>query len=138
MTIVEAYQRVWQLRWRFLTTHVALSLFAAAILTPLAGAVVRLTVGFCGASALANQDIARFAFSPIGLACAIVAASVLMVAAVLETAVLMWTHMDDRAGMRANVLHGFAPVVGRWPSYWWLVRAGIRWRARAHAKSSPR
>lgn len=116
MTILGAYQRVWHLRWRFLTTHVALSLFAAAILTPLAGAMVRLAIGFSGAPALADQDIARFLLSPAGLACAIVVASVLIVAGVLETAVLMWIHMADRQGARSGVLRGLAPVVRRLPA----------------------
>jgi glycerophosphoryl diester phosphodiesterase len=116
MTVPRAYQRVWQLRWRFLTTHAALTLFAAAILSPLLGAMVRLAIGFSGAPALADQDIARFLLSPTGLACAIVVASVLIVAAVLETAVLMWIHMADRHDARANVLGGLAPIIRRLPA----------------------
>lgn len=116
MTILEAYQRVWQLRWRFLTTHVALSLFTAAILSPLVGGMVRLAIGFSGSPALADQDIARFLLSPTGLACLIVVASALIVAAVLETAVLMWIHMADCRHARAGVLRGMAPVVRRLPA----------------------
>ncbi len=116
MTLLQAYRRVWRLRWRFLTTHAALTVFAAAIVSPLLGAMVRFVIGFSGAPALADQDIARFVLSPTGLACAIFVASVLIVAGVLETAVLMWIHMTDRHGGRAGVLRGLAPVIRRLPA----------------------
>ena len=115
MTILQAYRRVWQLRWHFLTTHVAITLAATAIVSPLVAAMVRLAVGLSGAPALADQDIARFLLSPAGLACAIVVASVLIVVAVFETAVLMRIHMADRNGAKTGFLRGLAAVVRRLP-----------------------
>lgn len=115
MNVLQAYRRVWRLRWRFLTTHVAMTLIAAAILSPLIAAMTRFAVGLSGAPALADQDIARFLLSPAGLACAIVLASVLIVVVVLETAVLMRIHMADRQGARGGVLRGLAAVIRRLP-----------------------
>jgi glycerophosphoryl diester phosphodiesterase len=115
MTILQAYQRVWRLRWHFLTAHVAMTLIAAAIVSPLVAAMVRLAVDLSGAPALADQDIARFLLSPAGLAGAIVVASALIVVAVLETAVLMRIHMTDRHGARTGFLRGLAAVVRRLP-----------------------
>ncbi len=114
-TILHCFRRTWLLRWPFLTTHVALTLLATAIIFPIVAVFVRLAISLSGEPALADQDIARFLLSPVGLVCLIVILSVLITIGVLEISVMMSIDMAERRGARLGFPTALTFVLRRLP-----------------------
>ncbi len=76
-------------RWLpFLTVHLFIRLVIAAILVPLIGALLALSLSFGDQAAMTDQDIARFLLTPAGLLAGIAVVSLLVIAAVLDVAVM--------------------------------------------------
>jgi glycerophosphoryl diester phosphodiesterase len=112
-TILNCFRRTWTLRGRFLGAHIALTLLAAAIISPTAAIVLRFAIGLSGEPALADQDIARFLVSPVGLAGFVAVGSVLITIGVLEISVMMSIDLADRRGTRLGLWAGLAFVLRR-------------------------
>ncbi len=112
-TILRCFRRTWVLRRRFLGAHIALTLLAAAIISPTVAVFLRAAIRLSGEPALADQDIARFLVSPVGLACFVAVVSVLITIAVLETSVMMSIDMADRRGARLGIWAGLMFVLRR-------------------------
>ncbi|MEM9394885.1 MAG: glycerophosphodiester phosphodiesterase family protein [Pseudomonadota bacterium] len=70
------------------TVHVFIRLMISALLVPVIAALLALSLSASGQSALTDQDIARFLFSPAGALAGISIISLLIVAAVLDLAVM--------------------------------------------------
>jgi glycerophosphoryl diester phosphodiesterase len=115
-TILQCFRRTWLLRWPFLTTHVALTLLATAIIFPIVAVFVHLAIRLSGEPALADQDIARFLLSPVGLACLVAVLSVLITIGVLEISVMMSINMAERQGARLGFPTALTFVLRRLPS----------------------
>jgi glycerophosphoryl diester phosphodiesterase len=107
------YRRAWRLRGPFLAGHAAMALLAAAIVTPMGAALIRFAVALSGEPALADQDIAFFLLSPVGLLCLIAVSSVLITATVLETALMMSIDLAARQGGRLRLVDGLWHVLAR-------------------------
>lgn len=103
--------------------HIALTLLAAAIISPTVAGFLHGAIRLSGEPALADQDIARFVASPVGLACLAAIVSVLITVAVLETSVMMSIDMADRRGARLGIWTGLAFVLRRLPAI--LAFAGL-------------
>jgi glycerophosphoryl diester phosphodiesterase len=101
------------LRGRFLGAHLALTLLAAAIISPTVAVFLRAAIRLSGEPALADQDIARFLVSPVGLVCLVAVVSVLITAGVLEISVMMSIDMADRRGARLGFWAGLVFVLRR-------------------------
>ncbi|MEP3300201.1 MAG: glycerophosphodiester phosphodiesterase family protein [Pseudoruegeria sp.] len=111
--VVGAFARAWQLKWRLLVSHVALSLLAVAIISPVTALILRTAIGLSGNPALADQDIAYFLLSPVGLICLLVGTSILITAGVLDTSFLMSIHVADRLHGLGSFRSGLASVLPR-------------------------
>jgi glycerophosphoryl diester phosphodiesterase len=72
-----------------LAVHVAYTLLGLAILTPLVGLVVRTLLGLGGNAAVADQDIAWFLLSPLGMASLVLVAGLLIAIVAVEQAAMM-------------------------------------------------
>jgi glycerophosphoryl diester phosphodiesterase len=68
--------------------HLAVRLLVAAAIVPAAGALFALALAASGQSAVTDQAIARFLLIPAGAAAALALGSLLLVAAVLDVAVM--------------------------------------------------
>jgi glycerophosphoryl diester phosphodiesterase len=112
-TVLHCFRRTWVLRRRFLGAHIALTLLAAAIISPTVAVFLRAAIGLSGEPALADQDIARFLVSPVGLVCLVAVVSVLITTGVLETSVMMSIDMADRRGTKLGFWAGLAFVLRR-------------------------
>lgn len=119
--VLGAFSRAWQLKWRLLISHVALALLAVAIISPLTALILRTAIGFSGNPALADQDIAYFLLSPVGLLCLLVTASVLTTAGVLDTSFLMSIHKVDKRYGFGSFRTGLASVLPRLPMVFLLA-----------------
>ena len=72
-----------------LAVHVAYSVLALAVLTPLTGLLVRFLLGLSGNAAVADQDIAWFLLSPLGMASLVLVAGLIVAILVVEQAAMM-------------------------------------------------
>jgi len=72
-----------------LAVHVAYTLLGLALLTPLTGLLVRFLLGLGGSAAVADQDIAWFLLSPLGMASLVLVAGVIVAIVVVGQAAMM-------------------------------------------------
>ena len=76
-------------RWiPLLTVHFYVKLITAALLVPLIGILLGITLSFSNQSALTDQDIARFLLTPAGALGALVVLSFVIASAVVDVAVM--------------------------------------------------
>ncbi|MEN8174412.1 MAG: glycerophosphodiester phosphodiesterase [Pseudomonadota bacterium] len=95
--------------WRpLLTIHLVYAALGFVLLVPLTGVLVRFLIGLSGHTALADQDIAWFLVSPLGVVSLVVVAAVLIAIAALESASLMATGAGLMAGRRNPTLEALA------------------------------
>jgi len=100
-----------------LAAHVAYTLLAIAILTPLTGILVRILLGVGGNVAVADQDIAWFLLSPLGMVSLVLVAGLIVAIIVVEQSAMMGIaavaddgHRPDWAGA-LKFAFSRAPVV---------------------------
>ena len=89
--VVLSYLRSLRFLAPFLLTHVVFRLLSVALLMPLVGWMLALTLRFSEQTALTDQDIARFLLTPVGALGARLVLSVLGGAMVLDLAVMTAT-----------------------------------------------
>lgn len=87
-TVLRAHCRAIGRVWFLAALHLGVRLVVAALMLPLAGLALGLALRWSGDAALTDQDIARFLLSPAGALGALAAAGVLIVAAVLDLALM--------------------------------------------------
>jgi glycerophosphoryl diester phosphodiesterase len=87
---------------RLLTTDLIYKLVAFVVLSPLAGAALRLFMATRGSSVLADQDIVLFILTPIGAAALLVIGSVSVAIVALEQACLMAIGFGEIRGFRVR------------------------------------
>lgn len=91
------------LHQRLVFAHVVFTLFAAAVISPVLGAVFQMAIGLAGEPALADMDIARAMLSPIGVTGVLLALSLLVAVGVLEVSVMMAIDLADRKSKARSV-----------------------------------
>lgn len=98
---------------RFLSIHVAVSVLVFTILTPLATALLRLSVSLSGKAALSDQDILFFFLSPAGFLALLLLGSVFSIIIFLEHAALLVVARSVQAGRAATVKEVLLFLAGR-------------------------
>ena len=120
MSDLRAVRDGWQEAWRFrgplIAAHLANRLLLAAIVVPVAAAILRLGIGLSDQSALTDQDIAQLLLSPIGIACAVVVASVVILGAVLNVAMMTAVIHSGQESALPGLRAGLGRVVARAPA----------------------
>ncbi len=86
--VLASFGTAWRFRWPFLVAHLLIRLFVLAIITPLVSLVLSLAIATRGQTALTDQDIAYFLFTPPGLVAALFIFCLLMAGAVLDIALM--------------------------------------------------
>jgi glycerophosphoryl diester phosphodiesterase len=85
---VSSYREALRLWLPFLTVHLFIRLVTTAILVPVVGLLLAATLAFSDQTAVTDQDIARFLLTPAGAAGGLAVVSLMIVAAVLDVAVM--------------------------------------------------
>jgi glycerophosphoryl diester phosphodiesterase len=106
-----------------LALHVAATTAAAAVITPIVGIAARLAAGLSGAPAIADQDIARLAFSPIGFLALLAVAAIVITANVVGLSAMIALDADDRRGIPPSVWRAARRTASRTPAI--LALAGV-------------
>jgi glycerophosphoryl diester phosphodiesterase len=85
---LNSYREALRLWLPFLAVHLFIRLVTTAALVPVIGLLLAVSLSFSEQSALTDQDIARFLLTPAGAIGALAVISLLIVAAVLDVAVM--------------------------------------------------
>jgi glycerophosphoryl diester phosphodiesterase len=112
----DGWQEAWRFRGPLIAAHLANRLLLAAIVVPVAAAILRLGIGLSDQSALTDQDIAQLLLSPIGIACAVVVASVVILGAVLNVAMMTAVIHSGQESALPGLRAGLGRVVARAPA----------------------
>jgi glycerophosphoryl diester phosphodiesterase len=99
----------------FTAAHLVLRLVASAVMIPLAGLALTLALSRSGQSALTDQDIALFLLTPAGFAGMLALFSLLIVAAVLDLAVMTNALVTGERTARGTLVSGIRLLVARLP-----------------------
>jgi glycerophosphoryl diester phosphodiesterase len=119
----ESFHLAWKLRWPLLLSHLLCSMLVLAVMTPLVSLTIRGAVALSGQPALSDFDIALHLLSPLGFVAALVAASVLLSTAVLDSGFMMAIAQDARQTGQGRFEAGVARVLPRLPQI-----IGVAWR----------
>ena len=106
----DCYIASWRRRRLFVPIYVALRLTAYAVIAPVLGVMVNLGVSLSNQSALTDQDIARFLFTPTGFVVAVALISILLLNEVLSLAVMTAVLRAQIAGAPNAIRSGLAAV----------------------------
>ena len=112
----DGWQEAWRFRGPLIAAHLANRLLLAAIVVPVAAAILRLGIGLSDQTALTDQDIAQLLLSPIGIACAVVVASVVILGAVLNVAMMTAVIHSGQESALPGLRAGLGRVVARAPA----------------------
>ena len=97
MIIKTAYVETWRRRGVVVPIFLAVRVLAVAVIVPLTGVLVALAVALSGQSALTDQDIAHFIFTPIGFVAFLALVIVIMLGSVIGLAAMTVDFQDTRA-----------------------------------------
>ena len=111
----DSYGEAWRLIAPFLATHLAVRLIAAALVVPLAGVILGIALARAGRDAVTDQDIALFLATPGGFVAGLALVSLLVVAAVLDVAVMTATIRSGRHRAMTALRGGVAFLLPRLP-----------------------
>ena len=114
-TVAAAYRRSAGRLLPFTIVHVVLGLLASAVVIPLAGLALSLALSRAGESALTDQDIALFVLTPAGFAGMLALLSVMIVAAVLDLAVMASAWITGETSARGILGTGLRLLARRFP-----------------------
>ena len=114
-TLSDAFHQSWKLRWPLLLSHLLLSVLGLAVITPLVSLTIRGAITLSGQPALSDFDIAMYLLSPVGFVAGLVAASLLLTVAVLDTAFMMAIAQDARQTGHGRFDAGVAKILPRLP-----------------------
>jgi glycerophosphoryl diester phosphodiesterase len=106
-----------------LLSHLVFSLLVLAVITPLVSLTIRGAIALSGQPALSDFDIATYLLSPVGFIAGVVAASLLLGTAVLDTAFMMAIARDARQTGLRRFEAGVVKILPRLPQI-----LGFAWR----------
>lgn len=108
---VITFRRAWP---QLVVTAVLYKVVAFALLTPLAGLLLRLLVSTSGSSVVADEEILFFVLSPLGLAGAVLFGGVSLAIVALEQACLMVVAFGAARGRRIRARAALYYVKSQW------------------------
>jgi glycerophosphoryl diester phosphodiesterase len=112
-TVLDAYRQSWARRGIFVPVYLVLRLLSLALIAPGFAVLVNLAVSLSDQSALTDQDIAMFLFSPPGALAGIGVISVLLVAEVLGISVMTAVLRQDSDDRGTGIRTALGAVAGR-------------------------
>jgi glycerophosphoryl diester phosphodiesterase len=111
----EAFRGAWSLRWPFLLSHLVFSVLGLAVMAPLLSLTIRGAIALSGQPALSDFDILTYLLSPVGFVAGVIAASLVLTTAVLDSAFMMAIARDARQTGRRRFEAGVVQVLPRLP-----------------------
>jgi glycerophosphoryl diester phosphodiesterase len=102
--------RLRKMWWPLLAIHLAYAALAVVLLAPVTGGLTRVLIGLSGRTVLADQEIAYFLLTPLGVASLVLIGGILIAITALEQASMMavCTSLSPGSGNRALDAFAFA------------------------------
>ncbi|MEM1236540.1 MAG: glycerophosphodiester phosphodiesterase family protein [Pseudomonadota bacterium] len=113
MNVLNSFAEAWQRRTINVPIVLAVRLLSFAVIAPLIAVAIQFGISLSGQSALTDQDIARFIFSPLGFPTFLVLAGLVMVGTIFGTATMTISMRDSHLGIRDTVASGFSKTAAR-------------------------
>lgn len=113
MSVFQAYTAAWQRRTLFVPVLLGVRIISFAIVAPLVALAARIAVSLSGQSALTDQDIAHFIFSPLGFPVFLLMAGLFLVGTVFGVAVMTVALRTPADSSIATLRSGLATVALR-------------------------
>ena len=111
--VLPAYRRALSDALLFTALHLSVRLAVSVLVLPLAGMILGLALRWSGDPALTDQDIASFVLSPLGAIGALAVAGMLIVAAVLDLALMTAALRQPVTGVRPALAAAWRLVLPR-------------------------
>src|SRR6056297_3092174 len=109
--IIRAYRRALDHLFQLLALHLSVRLAVSVLLLPLAGVFLGLVLRWSGDPALTDQEIAGLLFSPMGVLGALAVIAVLIVAAILDLALMTALWRRPVSGIGAALVNAWNMVL---------------------------
>ena len=109
--IIRAYRRALDHLFQLLALHLSVRLAVSVLLLPLAGVFLGLVLRWSGDPALTDQEIAGLLFSPMGVLGALAVVAVLIVAAILDLALMTALWRRPVPGIGAALVNAWNMVL---------------------------
>jgi len=119
--VIGSYKTGLRFIWPLLLVHLSIRLLVGAIIVPVASLIVSAAIAARGQNALTDQDIAYFVLTPLGFVVVLIVASLFIVSAILDVAVIstvlrnppqktrnVFGHVLDFLTTRSVALFGFS------------------------------
>lgn len=132
--VLNSYRQALRRAVPLLTVHIFVRLVSAAILVPVIGGLLAVTLSFSDQSALTDQDIARFLLTPAGAVGALLIGSLILVAAVIDVAVMTAVLRSQASGPGASLKSALGFLVQALPR---LIRFAVSFLVRVLAIALP-
>ena len=111
--VLNAYRRAMAQAIALTSLHLSVRLAVSVLILPLAGLILGLALRWSGDPALTDQEIAGFILSPAGALGALAVAGVLIVAAVLDVALMSAMERQPETGLRDRVIGAWQVILPR-------------------------
>lgn len=82
MNVIGAYKNAWSRRGLVIPVLFGARIISFILIAPIAGLALQIALLFSGQAALTDQDIAYFIFSPTGMVCFLLVASLMLIGTV--------------------------------------------------------
>ncbi len=117
-----------------IVAHLFVRLVSVAILVPVIGVLLAATLSFSDQSALTDQDIARFLFTPAGAIGGLSVSALIMAAAVVDITFMSAVFRSGQRSVTGSLQAGTGFLIAAFPS---LVRFAVELLLRVIAISAP-
>ena len=118
--VIDAYRRTCRMVAALTALHISVRLAVSAVMLPLAGVILGLGLQLSGDTALTDQEIAGFLLSPYGAVGAIMIAGLLIVAVLLDVALMALMLARPDRGRWTAVTGAWRELMTRLPAFFAL------------------
>ena len=112
-TVLQSYLAAWRFRRVFVPVYLLLRLVVYGMIAPFLGLAITFAVSFSDQTALTDQDIARFIFTPAGFGVTLVVLGLLLLGEVLGLAVMTGVLRAEQASLTGALRDAFDAVARR-------------------------
>lgn len=113
-SVFQAFGQAWQLKWPFLSSHLAFNIVLTAFLAPMMALTMRLVLSLSGEPALSDFDIAMFLVSPVGLLSLLIMSGLALTLLVLNISIMMSVALGARQAHGYHFGAGMGTVLAKW------------------------
>lgn len=113
MNIFNAFKNAWRHSDSNVPIVMAVRLLSFAIIAPLIALAIKVATSISGQSAITDQDIVRFIFSPLGFPTFLAVMGLVMMGNIIGTAMMTVSLRNSHLGRSATIISALSQITGR-------------------------